>query len=41
MEIHIANNRDTREIIALVKEGLQEFGFKYEPQTSEADLLDI
>ncbi len=41
MILREANKHDTPQIIALVKAGLREFGFRYAPESSESDLLDI
>jgi len=40
-KIRQANNNDTEEIILLVLQGLNEFGFELDFDTSESDLLNI
>lgn len=40
-KIRKANNNDTEEIIQLVLQGLKEFGFEIDFNTSESDLLNI
>ncbi len=39
--IRTASNTDTEQITRLVKQGLREFGFTYDANSSEADLYDI
>ena len=41
MNIRYATNNDRAKIIRLVKATLNEFGFKYAPDTSESDLQNI
>ena len=41
IKIRMANNNDTKEIILLVVQGLNEFGFEIDFNTSESDLLNI
>ncbi|MEO2052562.1 MAG: GNAT family N-acetyltransferase [Allomuricauda sp.] len=40
-KIRQASNKDTKEIIQLVEQGLNEFGFEIDFNTSESDLLNI
>jgi len=41
MKIRKAKNKDFKQVVSIVKEGLKEYGFSYAPKTSESDLKNI